>query len=71
MSFLHNLTQLMVSRAYSDANAVGDRIPNAVENVVSAGIVLDRDSGLAGGARLRLIASVFNVLDRRDRDVTC
>ncbi len=38
---------------YTDPDPVGDRIPNAVESVVSVGLTLNRASGWFGGARVR------------------
>ena len=38
---------------FSEFDPVGDRIPNAVEKVVSLGLVYNADSGFYGGARLR------------------
>jgi TonB dependent receptor/TonB-dependent Receptor Plug Domain len=93
------------SRArYTDPDPGGDRIPNAVQNISSVGIALNREAGWFGGARLRyfgpapltedgsarshstlivnvdggyhvsarfsLVATVFNLLDRRANDVT-
>ena len=89
---------------YIDPDPAGDRIPNAVETVVSGGIELNRDRGWFGGARLRyfgpaplveddsarsrstlivsldagyhltpaiaVTATVFNLFDRRDNDIT-
>jgi hypothetical protein len=38
---------------YTDPDPAGDRIPNAVEQVVSIGMSINRDVGWFGGARLR------------------
>jgi hypothetical protein len=38
---------------YTDPSPLGDRIPNALGRVVSAGVRFDRDAGWFGGARLR------------------
>jgi hypothetical protein len=38
---------------FTDADPAGDRIPNAVERVVSIGMSINRDAGWFGGARLR------------------
>jgi len=89
---------------YIDPDPVGDRIPNAVESVVSVGVTVNNDAGWFGGARLRYFGPapliednsarsgstlmvnldvgyhftpqlsgailVFNVLDRKDNDIT-
>jgi len=89
---------------FTEFDAAGDRIPNAVEKVASLGITYRHDTGYFGGARLRyfgpaplieddsvrsastmlvnleggyrfspalsVTASIFNVLDRRDNDIT-
>jgi TonB dependent receptor/TonB-dependent Receptor Plug Domain len=89
---------------YTDADPIGDRIPNAVGSVSSVGIVFNRDAGWFGSARMRyfgpapliednsqrshstlvvnvdggyhfstrfsLVATVFNLLDRHDDDIT-
>ena len=38
---------------FTDPDPVGDRIPNAVESVMSMGVTLNRETGWFGGARLR------------------
>jgi outer membrane receptor protein involved in Fe transport len=38
---------------YTDPDPAGDRIPNAVENVLSVGVTVNGDAGWFGGARLR------------------
>jgi outer membrane receptor protein involved in Fe transport len=38
---------------YTEYDPAGDRIPNAVESVVSVGLTINRESGWYGGARLR------------------
>ena len=38
---------------FTDAAPTGDRVPNALERVVSAGLTINRDAGWFGGARLR------------------
>jgi hypothetical protein len=89
---------------FTDPDPAGDRIPNAVETVVSAGASYDAGHGAFGGMRLRyfgpapliedngarshstlllsleggwhvsptlkLSATVFNLLNRRDNDIT-
>jgi outer membrane receptor for monomeric catechols len=89
---------------FTEFDPLGDRIPNAVENVASLGITYNHDHGWYGGARLRyfgpaplieddslrsastmlvnldlgyhfsralsVVVNVFNLLDRRDNDIT-
>lgn len=89
---------------FTDFDSAGDRIPNAVDRVVSMGLTMNRSSGWFGGARLRYFGpaplvednsarsnstmvvhleagyhvseklsgtvTMFNVLDRRDNDIT-
>jgi hypothetical protein len=42
---------------FTEFDAVGDRIPNAVDRVVSIGLTADHPSGWFGGARLRYFGS--------------
>ena len=89
---------------YTDPDPLGDRIPNAVERVVSLGVSVNRKTGWFGGVRLRyfgaapliednsvrssstlivngdagyhfsprfsVAATVFNLLDADDNDIT-
>jgi outer membrane receptor protein involved in Fe transport len=48
---------------YTDGNPPGDRIPNALERVVAAGIALDHGAGWFGGARVRYFGSAPLVED--------
>jgi len=54
LSWLIVDADLAYSRArFTDADPVGDRIPGAVEDVASLGVVVDHPSGWFGGLRLR------------------
>ena len=89
---------------FTDSSPIGDRIPNALQSVVSMGVTVNRDHGWYGSLRVRyfgpapliednsarsgstlvvnasagyhfskslsLVATVFNLFDRHDNDIT-